>query len=380
MATTNGTPDDLHVLVLQGGGALGSYQAGIVQGMIEAGIESDWIVGTSIGAINAALIAGNRPEHRVERLRAFWERVSSAIPFAPSGFASEARAAFNSLSSGWVAAFGVPGFFAPRLPPPALLPPMLNSAVSYYDTAPLRETLLELVDFELINRKKTRLSVGAVDVVSGQIGYFDNHHRPIGPEHIMASGALPPGFPPVEIDGRFYWDGGIVSNTPLEHVLATHGERSMTIAQIDLFTAEGALPTTIAQAQGREKDIRFASRMEFNTAMVVKMRKAKAAFRRLAKKFPAELKDDPDAAFLLESAHENAVTILQLIYRSRAYEGEAKDYEFSRATMLEHWEAGLSDLTRVARDPTWLNRRRHRSGVALFKMNAEGSVVEDKTP
>ena len=207
---------DHTVLVLQGGGALGAYQAGVYEGMHERGFAPDWVTGVSIGAINAALIAGNPPERRLERLREFWERVSSGMPLIAPAQLDPLRIALNRLSAATAATFGVPGFFTPRVPPAFLAPDGTPEALSVYDTSPLRGTLEELVDFDLINDKqRTRLSVGTVNVHTGNSVYFDNQRHRLGPLHIMASGSLPPGFPPIEIDGSHYWDGGIVSNSPL---------------------------------------------------------------------------------------------------------------------------------------------------------------------
>src|SRR6476659_8442616 len=212
------------VLVLQGGGALGSYQAGAYQALCHFDFEPEWVAGISIGAVNAAIIAGNEGHIRVKRLKEFWEMVSAPVPWKPIGQSDHRRELFNSTSAALIATFGVPGFFTPRIPPAPLWPPGTKQAESYYDTAPLKKTLERLVDFDRINDLKTRLSVGAVGVTSGNFRYFDNYEfkklgKKIGPEHIMASGALPPGFPSVVIEGEHYWDGGIASNTPLDYVL-----------------------------------------------------------------------------------------------------------------------------------------------------------------
>ena len=242
------------VLVLQGGGALGSYQAGAFQALCRSGFEPEWVAGISIGAINAAIIAGNGPETRVDRLKEFWEMVSSPVSWSPVTPGDRARSLFNETSAALIATFGVPGFFTPRLPPAPLWPPGSPQSQSYYDTAPLKKTLERLVDFDRINDLKTRLSVGAVGVTSGNLKYFDNFEfrklgKKIGPEHIMASGALPPGFPSVEIEGEHYWDGGIASNTPLDFVLEEEFSRDLLIFQVDLFSARGELPDVAARCR-----------------------------------------------------------------------------------------------------------------------------------
>lgn len=368
---TASTPDETDVLVLQGGGALGSYQAGVYEGLCADGRLPGWIAGISIGAINAALIAGNPPDRRTERLRAFWERVSASLQGRPLFPGEQARALFNEASAAFIATFGVPGFFTPRFPAAYLYPPGAPEALSYYDSAALKGTLESLVDFDRINARETRLSVGAVNVRSGNFVYFDNLYDRIVPEHIMASAALPPGFPPVEIDGEHYWDGGLVSNTPLEYVLDEERTKDLRVFQVDLFPARGAMPRTLTEVAEREKDIRYSSRTRLNTDTAMKVREAKAAFRRLAEKLPAELRGDPDAAFLLEASHENKVAIMQVIYRRKNYEGNAKDYEFSRQTMLEHWAAGLSDLRRATRHRGWMEHARGANGITVFDLTQD---------
>lgn len=335
------------VLVLQGGGALGSYQAGVYDGLAKEGASPDWVAGISIGAINAALIAGNPPERQVERLREFWLTASSGpqAPFADA--AGSARGLFSQLNAAGALMFGVTGFFTPRLPPPQFQPPGSPGALSYYDTAPLKATLERLVDFDRINAGETRLSVGAVNIRTGNFAYFDNHRDRIGPEHIMASGALPPGLPPIEIDGEFYWDGGIVSNTPLEYVLAERSSRDLLIFQVDLFPARGPMPKTLAEASEREMDIRFSSRTRLNTDQAMDAHRLKCLARKLLKTLPPDLAESDTARQLAELSAENAITIVQLIYRRRAYESQSKDYEFSRAAMLEHWASGVRAVNRT---------------------------------
>jgi NTE family protein len=333
------------VLVLQGGGALGSYQGGVYEALANHEVYPDWVAGISIGAINAALIAGNPPEHRVARLKEFWTQASSGPFFSPPPAISDgARSYFNQISGAVVAALGAPGFFSPRLLGPLVSAPGTAEAISFYDTAPLRATLERLVDFDLINNGPVRLSVGAVHIASGNSALFDSAKMKIGPEHIMASGALPPGFPPVWIDGEAYWDGGLVSNTPLEFVLDDSEHENQLIFQVDLFNARGAVPRTLFEVDEREKDIRYSSRTRLNTDANLKIHGVKVALRKLLDGLPPEHRDRPEAAMLADVAKENAVTVVQLIYRKRPYEGGSKDYEFSRQTMLEHWASGFDDV------------------------------------
>ena len=338
-------PDEV-ALVLQGGGALGSYQAGVYEALAAAAIEVDWVAGISIGAVNAALIAGNPAERRVARLRAFWEGTSASLPSLPILPGSEMRALVHGWSAGLVASFGVPGFFAPRLLSPMWAVPGSPEALSFYDSAPLAVTLDRLIDWDLLNDGPVRLSVGAVDVESGNFRYFDNRSERIDVRHIMASGALPPGLPPVEIEGRLWWDGGLVSNTPLGHVLETQGGELL-VFQIDLFSAANLVPKTMADVLARAKEIQFSSRTRQVSDQLVAVRKEHERIRRLLAKLPPELADDPDALALGEAAREYSVNLVQLIYRANAWEGGARDYEFSERTMAEHWAAGRDAVART---------------------------------
>jgi NTE family protein len=368
------------VLVLQGGGALGSYQAGAYQALCHHDFEPEWIAGISIGAINAAIIAGNAPEKRSARLKEFWEMVSSAspMPWAPLVKTDQARSAFNETSAALIATFGVPGFFRPRFPPAAVWPAGSPQAQSYYDTGPLRATLERLVDFDRINDGKTRLSVGAVSVTSGNFRYFDNAefrrlNKKIGPEHIMASGALPPGFPSIEIEGEHYWDGGVASNTPLDYVLETETEKDLLIFQVDLFSARGPLPQTMVEAADREKDIRYSSRTRLNTDKARKIHETRKAMRDLIARLPDGLKDDPLVAVLRKAARENTVSIVHLIYRSKTHETSSKDYDFSRLGMVEHWAAGERDVHQSMRHPEWLDRPQSDRTLVTYDLSQAGA-------
>jgi NTE family protein len=368
------------VLVLQGGGALGSYQAGAYQALGHFDFEPDWIAGISIGAINAAIIAGNEPSKRVERLKEFWETVSSAAPWVPVPITKgdRARSLYNETNAALIATFGTPGFFTPRLPPAPLWPKGSPQAQSYYDTGPLRKTLERLVDFDRINDLTCRLSVGAVGVTTGNFKYFDNVEfnklgKRFGPEHVMASGALPPGFPSIVIDGEHYWDGGIASNTPLDYVLDMETTNDLLIFQVDLFSARGPLPQSLLEAAEREKDIRFSSRTRMNTDKNRQLHNARKAVRDLIDKLPDHLKNDPSAVFLREAAKENTVTVVHLIYRSKNYETSSKDYDFSHVAMVEHWEAGVRDVHRSMQHKEWLERPQTDETMVTYDLAGEES-------
>lgn len=350
------------VLVLQGGGALGAYQAGAFEAFAEVGVAPDWVAGVSIGAINAALIAGNPPERRVARLREFWQRVAVPLPPTPFEVPAPLRPLTNRLSAASATVFGIPGFFRPRHPADAV------SALSVYDTAPLKATLLELVDFDLLNSARVRLSVGAVNVRTGNSVYFDNTRMPLAPEHIMASGALPPGFPPVEIDGECYWDGGIVSNSPLWYVMDEAPDLDALVLQVDLFSAMGRLPANLDQVQERAKDIQYSSKTRFNSSQLRHRDHLKASFRRLLDKLPAHLRDDPDVRELTAASRRCQVSLVHLINRHDTMSASVKDYEFSRATVQELWQAGRGDVEHTVAHLDWNRATEHHEGLRVFDL------------
>jgi NTE family protein len=360
---------DHSVLVLQGGGALGAYQAGVYEGMAEQQFAPDWVTGVSIGAINAALIAGNRAEHRIERLREFWDLVSSGIPLDAPGYLDPVRGPFNQISATAVATFGVPGFFTPRFPPSYFFHQDDPRTLSIYDTSPLRETLLKLIDFDFINKKAVRLSVGATNVHTGNSVYFDNRDQEITPDHIMASGALPPGFPAIVIQGDYYWDGGIVSNSPLWYVLDDSPQIDALIAQVDLFSARGDLPMTLDEVLERAKDIQYSSKTRFNTNRVKELEAMRVALGRLLKKLPAKIRNDPDYIVLKPIAdYTRKVTLMHLINRRLSHSSSAKDYEFSRATVRQHWEAGLDDVRRSCAHVDWSKVAQSDEGIQVLDL------------
>jgi len=393
----NRPPFESIALLLQGGGALGAYQAGVYEALAEAGIHPDWVAGISIGAINSALIAGNPPEARVERLRQFWELVTdpltahaetlgrvwehiaaSALSIWPSdvGWGAAhgelARGLVNQMSAGLALLRGAPGFFAPRLPMPWLQPAGTIEATSYYDSARLKATLERLVDFERINAGEMRFSVGAVNVGTGNFVYFDNSTQTIRPEHIMASGALPPGFPAIEIEGEHYWDGGLVSNTPLQWVLESEPRQDTLAFQVDLWSARGAFPRNMAEVATRQKEIQYSSRTRANSDRFKNTQRMRNALSNLLEKLPPELRDSPEVGVLCPAARHKVYNLVQLIYRSKKYEGDSKDYEFSRLSMEDHWRAGYYDTVRTLRHPEVLSRPKNHEGVFTFDLAQDG--------
>jgi NTE family protein len=347
------------VLVLQGGGALGAYQAGVYEQLSHTHYTPNWVAGISIGAINAALIVGNPPHLRVARLREFWHRVSSHFLW-PKPDHEQLRAAFNWSSAMLSVSQGIPGFYSPRFPG--------HDELSVYDTRPLRATLEELVDFDLINSGSVRLSVGAVNIRTGNSVYFDNTQCRIGPEHIMASGALPPAFAPVEIDGELYWDGGIVSNTPLSYVLDRPRDHIQTILQVDLFSARGAVPNSLTHVMSRHKDIMYSSRTRFNTDMITRLENLQHSARELIHLLPDEHKNHPAVQQVLALRMPKPAHVVHLIYRPARHVLDSKDYEFSRASVELRWQAGMRDLAATIEHPDWLKPTRHNATITTYDL------------
>lgn len=365
--------------MLQGGGSLGAYQGGVYEALSEAGLYPDWIAGISIGAINSAIIAGNAAEHRVQKLREFWEGVTedplwglsdAALSIQPKGDA--VRDVKNQWSAGLAMIGGAPGFFTPRMPSPWLYPWGTVEATSYYDISALKRTLERLVDFDRINGDETRLSMGAVNVRSGNFVYFDTTTHRIGPEHVMASGALPPGFPPIEIEGEHYWDGGLVSNAPLQWVVDAMPHMDTLAFQVDLWNARGAFPRNMAEVETRRKEIQYSSRTRAGTNAVKFINKLRCTIADLLEKLPPELRDTKEASLLSTVAEHKVYNIIHLIYRARRYEGQSKDYEFSRLSMEEHWRAGYNDAVHTLRHPEVLQRPDTMDGVFTFDLARDG--------
>ncbi len=345
---------DRIALIFQGGGALGAYQGGVYEALHEANIEPDWVTGISIGSINAAIIAGNRREKRLERLRHFWDTITSRrlLIFTPDG--DIFRRARNATSSLMTVAFGLPAFFRPHGVNPWISFPGAKTATSHYDTTPLAETLAELVDFSLINERMTRFAVGAVNVQTGNFIYFDNANEEIGPDHVMASSAFPPTLPMVKIGTDFYWDGGIVSNTPLQHLLDQDDGVNTLVFQVDLFSARGHLPRDMEDVLGRHKDIMYSSRTRYNTDMYSHIMEWKQRTFRALAKIPEDRLTDEERALRDRLANLPETNIVHLIYQQKAYEGHAKDYDFSRTSMREHWQSGYEDTKNTLKHRKWL--------------------------
>jgi len=327
------------VLVLQGGGALGAYQAGVYEALCGAGTEPDWVIGTSIGAINAGIIAGNAPENRLPRLREFWKRVEQDSPFGN----------FTTVAS------GIPAFFAPR---PITWGAGTQARVgldmaSYYDTAPLRETLSELVDVRVLNEATTRLTVGAVHVRTSEMRYFDSRDQPLALDHIMASGALPPAFPAIRIAGEPYWDGGLYSNTPLEAVLDDHPRRDSVIFAVNVWQPTGPEPQSVWEVMGREKDIQYASRADSHIKRQKQIHRLRHVIRELTRHIPAEAKKTKQCEELASWGCATVMHVARLLAPALASEDYFKDLDFSPDGIRARWQAGIDDARRMLERAPW---------------------------
>ena len=367
-------PFECIALVLQGGGALGSYQAGVYEAMAAADLHPDWVAGISIGAINAAIIAGNAPENRVAKLKSFWEAVTAnpMLDWAamndymmPQG--NLMRSMFNQMSAGFSLTGGANDFFEPRTLSPYFQADGSEGATSFYDTSKLKLTLERVVDFDRINQGGMRFSVGAVNVRTGNFVYFDTTDTKIRTEHILASCSLPPGFPATEIDGEFYWDGGLVSNTPLQWVVDGETRQDTLAFQVDLWPARGKLPCNMADVATRQKEIQYSSRTRAGTDSFTRMQKVRCSLASLLAELSPEQQKDERLDVLKQIADHKKYSIVHLIYRARQYESNSKDYDFSRLAMKEHWQSGLDDAKRTLAHPQ------------IFELptNDEGVMVSD---
>jgi NTE family protein len=370
-------PFNCVALVLQGGGALGAYQGGVYQALTEADLHPDWVAGISIGAINGAIIAGNPPEKRVERLRVFWEKISAnpvggwAYPWLDDSKSfvhpgEMTHGLINQFSALQALVAGAPGFFKPRFPQAWFFPSGSPESTSFYDTAALKSTLESLVDFDRINGGVTRFSIGAVNVRTGNFIYFDTSTHTIRPEHVLASGALPPGFPAIEIDGEHYWDGGLVSNTPLQWIVGSKPRQDTLAFQVDLWSSRGAFPGDLAEVGVRQKEIQYSSRTRASTDQLKELQKIRSTLFKFLHDLPKGVGKTAEGELLSTFADPKAYNIVQLIYRSKHYEGNSKDYEFSRTSVTDHWRAGYEDAVRALQHKEIFERPGNKTGFQSF--------------
>jgi NTE family protein len=355
------------VLVLQGGGALGAYQAGVYQALHERGIEPDWIVGTSIGAINASLIAGNPHEGRLERLKEFWTRMAYRPPLGVPAWGTP------DFISYWKTILrGIPDFFEPNTS--AFLGthvPLGPDAAGFYSTAPLEKTLLELVDFSLVNKCNPRLTVGAAHVRTSEMKYFDSRDGEIGVKHIMASGALPPAFPAVRIDGELYWDGGILSNTPTEVIFDDNPRKNSLIFAVHLWNPMGDEPHTIWEVLNRHKDIQYSSRVASHIARQRQIHNMRHVIRDLAKLLPEDIRNTEQARALTAFGCHTTMHVVRLLAPQLENENHTKDVDFSSSGIRMRWEAGYTKTMRALDQAPWEGEFNPHEGVLLHEPRPE---------
>jgi len=356
------------VLVLQGGGALGAYQVGVYEALHEAGIEPDWVIGTSIGAINGAIIAGNTPKRRRERLHSFWasveQRAGHHLPELVPGLG-------NVFANVMTMAHGVPTFFSPN--PAAWFGPHAPLGIegaAYYSTGPLRETLGELVDFEYINGRHVRLTVGAVNVNSGEMRYFDSRDEAICLEHVMASGALPPAFPAVRVDGEPYWDGGLYSNTPIEAVLDDKPRQDSVIFAVQMWNPEGSEPETLWEVAGRQKDIQYASRAKSHVARQKQIHHLRHIIRELAKHVPEKTRNSAAVKELASWGCGTTMHVARLNAPRLDGEDQLKDIDFTPAGIRARWQAGYNATRRMVGLAPWSRPVDAVEGVVIHDLAA----------
>lgn len=340
------------IYVFQGGGALGSFQVGGVEALYEADYRADMVVGISIGGINAAIVAGN-PEHkRVEMLKKFWETVTVGIPLLNTPFLGMSKI-HNFLGAQYALHLGQPGFYKPKSISPLLLSDAKPSELSFYDTSPLRETLSKVIDFDYLNEGHVRLCLGATDLESGDFVFFDSSKQKITADHIMASGSLPPGFPPIEIDGRYYVDGGVYANTPLSKVLEEFADTEHDIGNVlcfmfDLFSASGPLPHTMDGMLERVKDIQFSSHSKRSNALYATAQNLSHAIRFLGSKLSPEVRNDPEIKAILKLGHAHRLDLVHIVYHSKTgTELNSKDYNFSSDTAIVHYQQGYEQTSKL---------------------------------
>jgi NTE family protein len=356
------------VLVLQGGGALGAYQAGVYQALHESGIEPDWVIGTSIGAINAGLIAGNPPETRLQRLSEFWLRVTYtpiAQLFGAAPFVGPLAANALTISAG-VRGFFEPNFFAFA----GMNVPLGAENAGYYSTRPLEATLSELTDEKLLNAGRPRLTVGAADISTAEMHYFDSRDMPLTVKHIMASGALPPAFPAVRIGGDLHWDGGILSNTPIEAIFEDGARHSGVVFAVHMWSPNGPEPDSVVKVLARQKDVQYSSRMKTELKRQKRLHKLRHVINRLVAKLPADVRDTPEVRDLADYGCITRMHVVRLVAPPLAGEDHAKDIDFSPGGIRQRWDAGYAETMRVLNAAPWTHDFDPLEGLILHEAEA----------
>ncbi|QMT59352.1 patatin-like phospholipase family protein [Legionella sp. PC997] len=382
MAQTKKVTTHHHVACcFQGGGALGAYQVGVLRALDEAGYYPSWFAGTSIGAINAAIAAGNPPKIRVEKMYQFWETIATPSflesRLLPDDVASRKIEHFLSAQTALI--MGQPGFFSPRFPPLLMGYYDTPDTISFYDTKSLRSTLEQFIDFDRLNNSnETRISLGAVEICSGEMVYFDSQNTKIGPEHIMASGALPPGFPAVEIEGKYYWDGGISSNSPATYILSVNQcPRHLLCFAIHLFDSYGLYPTSLDAVMKRRKDIEYSSRFAQAVEMYQQIHALKNTIHVLSRYIPESEKGNPELKLCMARGHQSTISLVRFLYEHDETEFSSKDYEFSKKSILERIQNGYKDGRKAVKKSPWDQKIPDTNGIAVYDMSPNKHLKEE---
>jgi NTE family protein len=361
------------VLVFQGGGALGAYQGGVYQALHETGIEPDWVVGTSIGAINAAIIAGNEVGRRLDRLREFWDRIERKPTWAEALFAGMA----GNAAAYWTTIFnGVSGYYAPNsaLAWGGLNHPVGVERAAIYTIEDLRKTVTEVVDFEYLNAKRTRLTVGAVNVRTGKMHYFDSRELPITLDHVLASGALPPGFPAIRIDGDPYWDGGLYSNTPIEVVFDDNPRRDSVVFSVQIFPIAGPEPESVWEVMSRQLDIQYASRADAHIPRQEHIHQLRHMVRELVRMLPEDKRNSPEVREMAGYGCGTLMHIVRINAKSQENEDYLREIDFTAAGIRRRWQAGYEDTMRTLQRQPWEVPIDPKVGVAVHDSDAPDSL------
>lgn len=360
--------------VFQGGGALGAYQVGAFRAIHEQGYHPNFLAGVSIGAINSAIVAGNSRDKQVEKLHEFWDTIAprlwldSQTDYDVFDWIHHFHNRLGALQSVF---FGLEGFFKPRLVPPHAFTNDTPDKLSYYDTSELRGTLEKLIDFDRINDKKVTLCLGAVNITTGEMEFFNNQLMTITPDHVMASGALPPGFPAIKIGEDYYWDGGIYANTPLVTVLDALPEQDTLCFVVDCFSLKGPLPKTMDQLEERQKDIRYASHSRRLTNVYTSRQNLQAAINFLGSKLTPEAKADPEVQKILELGHEKRFSVVHIIYNGTPFSHSFKDYNFLRSAINVRMETGYKNAMEVLNKPEWEKKSDKKLACSIYGVDSK---------
>lgn len=369
MIQQNAPKFDKTAFIFAGGGALGAYQVGIFHGLTEQGYHPDWLIGTSMGAINCAIIAGNKPEDRMAKLEGFWNTIATKLPPVPNHLNNIYLERIQHMVSASITELlGQPGFFRLRDVNPWFSIESTADKLSYYDTTELRNTLLQFIDFDLIKKQEVRLSMGAVHVVTGALVYFDNTKIEITVDHVMASAAIPPAFPAICIDKQFYWDGGVHSNTQINLLLTENEPLTYLCFMVNLFDSYGTRPTNMDDVLKRQKDITYSSHHRQSIQVYRQIHNLRHAIKHLSDNLSPDKKKDPELEKLMELGRSSILHVVRFHTKGKISELSSKDFEFSLPTIHDRIEEGKQDVCRIMQNMTWKTSDGEDTGLVLYEI------------